>query len=428
MDVAYKKIGILDHGGFGNLGNAAIQEALMANIKRRLPDAVFIGFSDVPDDTRKRHNIMSYPIKWSYPGSDDTNRSFTNHINLKLRLKSFVKNQAFLYAFAKPISDFIRELVFLIRSYNIVRSLDLLIILGTGQLSELWGGPWSHPFNIFKFSILAKLSNTALFILNVGAGPLEHPLSQFFAKWSVRLANYTTFRDTESQALVQSLGVKTKTLVYPDTAYSLDLKDYVTDKPPNRLMLSVGLNPMGFCDPRIWPRKDYSVYYHYLDKLTSFLLWLLAQNYNLTIFTSDIVADKFAIEDLKQRLSVKYSEEKIAKVFQPPCLSLKKLLLQMSRFDLVITSKFHGLIFSHLLSKPVITLSYHNKIDTLMKTVGHYEYCLDIERFDVNSLIDTFNALVRHSHYLKSQFRETAAIYFNALQVQFDNLFLAERQ
>ena len=37
MHKIFKRIGLLDHMGYGNMGDAAIQEAFIANIRRRLP-------------------------------------------------------------------------------------------------------------------------------------------------------------------------------------------------------------------------------------------------------------------------------------------------------------------------------------------------------------------------------------------------------
>jgi polysaccharide pyruvyl transferase WcaK-like protein len=426
VDGAYKKIGLLDHMGYGNMGDAAVQEAFIANIKRRLPNAVLIGFSLNPDDTRKRHNIASYPIRWCHPGwkGTDAPQAQAKVFDLNSKLKSYLKRCRILYVWAKPIHDFMRELAHLMRSYDTVRFLDILIISGGGQLSELWR---EMPYNVFKFCLLAKLSRTPLLIVGVGAGPLERPSSKFFARWSVRLANYTSFRDVESQTLLRNLGVKTQTHVCPDPAYALDLRDYVTGKPSNTLTARIGLNPMGFCDPRVWPRKDEAVYGRYLDKLAAFSSWLLAQNYHLEIFTSDSSVDLQAIADLKKRL-IDASPNGSSKVAYRPVACLKELLVQMSTFDFVITSKFHGVVFSHLLAKPVIGLSYHPKIDDLMRTVGHLRYCLPIEHFDVDSLIETFQTLVHNGDDLRSLFRKTAATYADALQVEFDNCFSAARR
>jgi polysaccharide pyruvyl transferase WcaK-like protein len=462
MHRKYKRIGLFDHMGWGNMGDAAVQEAFIINIERRLPDAVLIGFSLYPEDTRKRHNIVSYPITWWYPGWKASRTPSANVPDQTSRLTVLRTQFPTFYALAKRIYDCVRELAHLIRSYNAVRSLDLLIFSGGGQLCELHG---DLPYNVLKFCVLAKLSNTPVFIVGVGADLLERPLNKFFAKWSVRLANYTSFRSHESQALVQSLGVKTETHVCPDPAYALDIRDYVTAEssnaltpdqseallrnlgiethtyvcpdsaygcdpesdpiasPSNALKPKVGLNPMGFCDPRRWPRKDNAAYCHYLDRLTALSKWILAHDYRLEIFTSDIIVDVFAIEDLKKRLLVGASSDERSRLVFRPVLTLKELLLQMSTFEFVVTSKFHGVIFAHLLGKPVIALSYLSKINHLMRAVGHDRYCLDIERCDDKELIETFQLLVAERACLSSLFSKVSATYADALRTHFDNLF-----
>jgi polysaccharide pyruvyl transferase WcaK-like protein len=458
----YKTIGLLDHMGWGNMGDAAVQEAFIINIKRRLPNALLIGFSLYPEDTKQRHKLVSYPIRWWYPGR---NGSATSSANVRVRtssLKSIVTGCRTFYVLAKPIYDVTREIAHLMRSYKIVRSLDLLIISGGGQLCELHG---DLPYNVFKFCALAKLSKTPVFIVGVGADLLERPLNKFFARWSVRLASFTSLRSAESQALVRSLGVTSETHVCPDPAYALNVQDYVAaessntltvvesqallcnlspeietlacpdptyaldlqeypnKKPSSRLIPKVGLNPMGFCDPRRWPRKDDAAYCDYLDKLTAVAAWLLGQNFQVEIFTSDINTDVFAIEDLRKRLLGRISADEWSRVTVRPLPTLKELLLQMAGFDFVITSKFHGVIFSHLLGKPVVALSYLPKIEDLMRAVGHERYCLKIENFDVKTLIETFQALVNEKDHLSALFYETTAAYADALRMHFDNLF-----
>jgi hypothetical protein len=56
------KIGLLDHMGYGNLGDAATQDVVIANIRKRIPNAELVGFSLIPSDTLQRHGIPSYPI------------------------------------------------------------------------------------------------------------------------------------------------------------------------------------------------------------------------------------------------------------------------------------------------------------------------------------------------------------------------------
>ena len=423
------KIGLLDHMGYGNLGDAATQEALIANIKARVPGAAIIGFSLNPDDTRKRHNIPCYSITNWHPGLNKseqagTDGSSTRPRPLRSRIKLILKKIPVFSAVAWQVLNLAREVMHLGRSFKILQSLDVLIIAGGGQLCELWRGPWSHPYNVFKFSALTKLANKQLLFLNVGAGPLNSTLSRAFAKCSVRLADYISFRDVQSQTLIEQVGVKRKTHVFPDSAYALDLSDYKINGSAKADKPLVGINPIGFCDPRIWPRQDPCVYSRYLDNLAAFSLWLLSHDYRLKIFSGEASVDLYAIEDLKARLLTSLTPADINMICVPPSAGVKDLLAEMSGMEFVVTSKFHGVIFSHLLAKPVIALSYHNKIDDLMRIVGHSEHCLNIERFDPTSLTNAFITLVKDAQELKGRFREAVASNSHQLKAQFDGIFL----
>lgn len=415
------KIGLLDHMGYGDLGDAATQDALIANIRKRVPEAVFIGFSLNPDDTRNRHHIPCYPIKWWYPGLDTSAEPgpHDQRQHRPSRLKVLLQRIPLVRAAARRAWHLVQEAVHIGRSYKILRSLDSLIIAGGGQLGDLWRGPWSHPYNVFKFALLAKIANRRLIFINVGAGPLRHPLSRLFVGSAIRLADYVSFRDVESQELIRSLGVKTTTHVFPDSVYALEIPEQETIRSEASRPL-VGLNPIGFADPRIWPRQDSSVYASYLDKLAAFSSWLLARNYRLKIFSAELSVDVHAIEDLKRRLQSCLAPEIVDEIVGAPSEHVNDLVTEMSGFDFVVTSKFHGVVFSHLLAKPVIALSYHNKIDDLMRAAGHGQYCLDIERFDVEHLKSVFVSLVEDAHDLKSRFRDVAAVRAETSRLQFD--------
>jgi len=134
------RIGLLDHMGYGNLGDAAIQEVVIANIRKRLPNADIVGFSLVPDDTGMRHGIPCYPIQWLQPTADIVGNGAPSRANLKARLKSALKSNSLVRRWAKPLSDsvraFVRELAFCVRSYHALKNLDVLVISGGGQIGR----------------------------------------------------------------------------------------------------------------------------------------------------------------------------------------------------------------------------------------------------------------------------------------------------
>lgn len=421
------KIGLFDHMGYGNLGDAATQDAIIGNIRKRLPHADFVGFSLNPEDTSKRHSITSYSITYWHPGlgqagQPDTTRKTT----LWSRITSLCKTIPVLSRLARHSLHLLREIRHLVRSFAVLKSLDTLIVAGGGQLCDLWRGPWSHPYNIFKFSVLTKLANRKLIFLNVGAGPLSSRLSRLFIKLSVRLADYVSLRDPESEALVRQLGIKRSMAVFPDSVYALHVPQgedtclVHTSKP------LVGINPIGFSDPRVWAKKDRAAYERYLDDLTTFCLWLLRQGYPLRVFSGEVSVDLYAWEDLKKRLLEAVPGADVAGMFRAPSMEVTGLLAEMAQLDIVITSKFHGVVFCHLLNKPVVALSYHRKIEDLMRSVGHIEHCLNIETFDLESLKTTFLLTEERADELKALFRQRTRSRTEALGVQFDDLFVAQ--
>jgi polysaccharide pyruvyl transferase WcaK-like protein len=422
------KIGLLDHMGYGNLGDAATQDALIANIKLRLPEVQLVGFSLNPVDTEKRHSIPSYSITNWHPGLDRQPTGADNSTSKSnaQQLKSFLKQIPVLSSPLRWLQNLMREFQHLGRSYRCVRALDCLVIAGGGQLSELWRGPWSHPYNVFKFSVLAKLARRRLLVVNVGAGPIKSRLGKAFIRASVRIADYVSLRDVESQELVQDLGIRRETYVFPDSAYALDMTPYTEANTSRERKQVVGINPIGFCDPRIWPRQDAALYSRYLDGLAQFSLWLLSKGYDPKIFSAERSVDIYAIEDLKDRLRAGLPAEAIDRICSPRLETVEDLLTEMAGFDFVVTSKFHGVVFSHLLARPMVAISYHRKIDDLMRTVGDSRYCLNIESFDSDLLIRTFAELAENTSTLKAKYRQIVATRAGSLNLQFDDIFAPE--
>ena len=190
--------------GGGNLGDDTTQTAVMCNIRSRWPDAIIYGFSMNPADTKSaacypRLSDPAQDMGQSRPGSG---RASGLADNGRLRTGGRVWLASLLGAIAavtvrKPQAAF-AELIFLVRSLAIMRTLDIFVISGGGQLLDSWGGTWDYPFTIFKWVVLAKLSGTKCYFVNVGAGPLKHPLSKFFITRALALADYVSFRDQKS--------------------------------------------------------------------------------------------------------------------------------------------------------------------------------------------------------------------------------------
>jgi polysaccharide pyruvyl transferase WcaK-like protein len=423
-------IGLLHHIGGGNLGDDATQDAVIQNIRRRWPRAALIAFTANPDDTGQRHGIPAYAIRrqrWRLGAWGGDTRPTTRE-NIKIVLRKHRRLFGILRALhtvmVRVPREVTAELVFLASALRGLRSVDLLIVNGGGQLTE-WGGAWGFPYTIFKWTLLARLAGARCVFLNVGAGPLTLPLSKFFVRRALSVATYVSFRDEASRALVRRIGFEGPSSVSPDSVYGLELsalssreRTLVPGKP------IVGLAPMPYCDPRVFHEKDQVVYAGFIRTLSLFAAWLLRNDYRLAIFGSDIGIDPLAIEDLLGALrNDPRVAERASSIIHEPALFTGQLLDSVSSMDYVVTCRYHGVVFAHLLNKPVVAIAYHPKVVTLMSEMGLEQYCLDIRSFDPSLLAETFTTLVRHSEEVKERMAERLATYRRESAQQFDALF-----
>jgi polysaccharide pyruvyl transferase WcaK-like protein len=83
-------------------------------------------------------------------------------------------------------------------------------------------------------------------------------------------------------------------------------------------------------------------------------------------------------------------------------------------------------VFAQLLNKPVMALSHHPKVATLMADFGMSEYCLDIRKSDAELLTSTFARLVANQDEIRARMAAKVAESRQLLADQFDAMFLRQ--
>lgn len=402
-------------------------EAVISNIRSRWPGAELFAFCMNPDDTRARHGIPSYPIRtntWTLGFSDGT-----GNLGSRFKLATFLPPAVFRWlrgiyirAFKIPAACY-RELKFLIKSFGILRSFDLLVVSGGGQLTESWGGPWHFPYTVFKWTLLARLAQVKSIFLNVGAGPLAHPLSKYFIRSALSLAEYTSFRDAQSAELVRRIGFQRDTTVAPDAVYSLKIDSGLRHPVIAQGVVNVGIAPMPYGRKPLYEDGNPHAYDSLVGALSAVGSRILTDQGRVTLFCTDIGVDPPSVYDVQGALknSVRGPIDDSLDITVPR--SIAELLRTMSAMEYVITCRFHGVVFAYLLNIPVVALSHHQKITTLMADLGLSYYCLDIKTVGADALADRFACLVQNAVSIKQQMRTIYSSYQDRLARQFDDLF-----
>jgi polysaccharide pyruvyl transferase WcaK-like protein len=404
----------------------------MQHIRARWPKAVICGFSMNPNDTSARHRIPAYAIRqdtWDY----DISGANTHHA-LKANVKLTLKKYPFIYRFSKFLNAVgvrfpaivFNELRLLLKSISVLQSLDLLIINGGGQLLDSSGGPWAFPYTLYKWTILARVLNVRCYFLNVGAGPIRARLSNYFIQTALSLAHYVSVRDNGSRALLQSLGYKGPCSVVTDSVYGLEFQAVHDSQSDCGTRPLVGLSPMAYCDPRVYWQKDQQIYGHFSQQCAEFGAQISQKGYRLAVFSTDIYFDRQTVAEVGSAIRSLAPLADVVSTTDAPILTTEELIKRMRMMDYIVTCRFHGAIFAHLLRIPFLAISHHPKLTTLMSDLGLSNYCLDIRRFDAALLMDRFANLVSNRERIKTLLTAKASQYKAQLQAQLDQLFPME--
>ena len=149
--VCKKKIGLLHHAGGGNLGDDASIDAVLSNIRSRWSGAEIFAFTMNPVDTQKRHGDF-LPLQSGNRYGLPTVASRTVGESLKEKTKAVLRKYGYVFRLLRAIKAaavapqaIAKEVVFLAKSLRIIRSFDLLVITGGGQLLDTWSAHGVFP-------------------------------------------------------------------------------------------------------------------------------------------------------------------------------------------------------------------------------------------------------------------------------------------
>lgn len=434
------KIALMGPFGSGNLGDAATQDAMIANVRQRFPSAEIFGISVYPEDTEARHGIKSFPmhpsVRTAATGSPQGQSAAPDPAPVATsgleRLKAAIKRCGPLYHLLQvpkkavaALAAAVEELRFMIACYRAIKGIDLLLCSGGGQLDDHWGGPWVQPFALFRWALVARLAGVKFGFVSVGVGHLDSPVSRFLIRRALSWAAYRTFRDPRSAARVAQLGIEDAGAVFPDLAYSLPHPHHAAQEP--RLVsdkfATVGVNVIPYCAARGWPDREPAVYQEYLTKIATVVAWLAERGLKVVIFPTAEAMDMLAVGDLESRLLKTLSPELRARITIDPVKGVKNLLLLLRTCDLVITSRFHGVLLSFVVGTPAIGLSYHWKIDEVMKECGQEASCFDIRTATVAQVQAAFERLSNEGASARTAIQQRVHSSERQLAAQYDQLF-----
>lgn len=444
------RIGIWGHYHGKNLGDDIVVATIAENLRRRLPDVELVGYSLNPVDTARRHGFPAYSLLQgtrfpvavpegsngsidnrsaddestsSGPAATATSDTGTGAPAAWSRIRRIVaSNRGALGRVAGRLGDAVRSMW---RMRESLREVDLLIVAGSGPFFDGWDGPWTHPYNLYRWSQLSRTTGTDFVPLSVGGGPVDEPITQFFLRHSLNTSAYKSYRDPHSATLARSLGARGPHPIFPDLAFGLspavlqEAHQNARDLSKDDGTLAVGISTMAHKDPRYMPRGKEDVFSDYLQKMVRVAEWLIDEG-AIPVLLRSSRADDVVAQDIVRALSDRGCDAEAVHVMETETHT--DLLAQMAACDVVVGGRFHCHVLPMMLGVPVLGLAYHPKTSDMMAYMGQAEHCLDIDRSSASDIIAGVERLIANRDAVSAAVRARSNRCRDAVSTQYDAL------
>jgi len=308
-------------------------------------------------------------------------------------------------------------------AYRTLRGTDMFIIPGTGLLTDAFGLEGWGPYNLFKWTLMAKWGRCKVAFVSVGAGPINTVLGRYFVKKALSFGDFRSYRDQPSLQWVKNIGVRVNNdRIYPDLVFSLPEVMIPIDDNKERKKPTVGLGLMQYAGKYSVERSSGANARPYLSEFVLFAEWLLTHQYDIRLLIGDS-GDREATSAFRCLLKARLGPYDEERVIDQPALRVEDLLPQIAATDIVVATRFHNVLLALFLNKPVISVSFHHKCASLMGDMGMEKYSHDIDRMNAARLIEQFQDLEKNAERVRPLIRQKVEQCRKALDEQYGLIF-----
>ena len=306
------RVGITGSYGGLNLGDEAILQSMIADLRREIPGVEITVFSRDAEDTKRRHKVeRAVPVR-------------------KVSRAEVVPE---------------------------VQRLDLLLFGGGGILYD------AEAKVYLREVLVAKELGVPVMLYAVGAGPLKDPSNQVAVREALEGVKAITVRERAAQQVLEEAGVHRDVVVTADPALLLKPEPL-----PRGFLKREGLEGrrhligMSVREPGVAaPDLDVDLYHGLLANAADFMI---------DRWDADIVF----VPMERAVLDTQHSHAVVAKMLRPQRASVLKgeytsgqVLAMMGRFQFAVGMRLHFLIFAALRGTPFVALPYSGKVSGFLE-------------------------------------------------------------
>lgn len=382
-----------------NLGDEAIMRQTLALIKSKFPDANITLMANDPKSWNIIEEVKIVPSLISFINETDNKGK---HFFAILQILAYA---LIFKIFRRTISNHTT----FNDTLSLIQESDLILSAGGGNFySNTYFGR-DFVLNILPIYFSAMLKK-ALIMLPQSFGPLKTDFQKRILQKSLQGARTIYVREKEAQQFLFDIGVApNKIQPVPDLVFwneIPDLKSYQTNekKKIGITIIDRGAQSKDFNSQRQYELEIKSFIDQVLDK-TNYEIFLFVQCFGPSSDQDDTIVttrvfNNFAENNERVHLLKDYKVS-------------RDLFEDLSKMDLMISSRMHSAIFSIVNNVPSILIGYQPKAKGLYKLCGFEDYYFDIKNVSGDNLfictIDMLKAkdsITKQSTIIHGKFRQ----------------------
>lgn len=395
------RIGLLGMYASANLGDTAIQKAVMQALRARRPEIEFVGLCTDPLDAARTFGIRARHLagtggmaRWAADGSASMAASeFRIDID---RVPAPVR----IGLSAWRISRLMREL-------------DMLLVSGSGQIDDFWGGPWEQPFRLMSWCGAAKRQQKAVAVFGVGVDQLLTRLGSVFSRRALALAQLRVLRDGGSLDAVRAMGMTEPTEVCPDPAFHL-VSEPVEPFEQARGRAFAVISPIS---RKAWPGADREAYEGYVAALAAGADELHRRGIEVRFVCSQTKMDPPVIDGVKALMQSDSGATRVRSV-----ATVDEYLHEVRCARVVIGSRLHAMILALVAGAPVLAISYARKVERQMHDAQLSDCVLGLHGIQAPQLVSKLDMVLSREHEFRAHILAMTTDFRRQLDTQFDRL------
>lgn len=337
--------------GFGNIGDEAILEVELDDLRYSLPRSRIIVFSGNEKLTSKQYNVEAVNSGISLGFKQALER-----ISVRTMISAFHSLATFVVTLKRT---------------------DILILGGGTLLTDRYG--WQYIWEYLEKVVVAKALRKRVAFYSVGVGPVQTWIGRQLIRIIVNQADLITVRDKKSEKLLRDIGVRKPAIsVSIDPAYflhpaeqskALEILNNEGIKRKERPLVGVCIRPW-ICVSKL-KREMAETMDHLISKLNATVVFIPFWEERDREFAVDII--QMMHHKKKAKIIGHYSPREV-----------KAIIGQM---DLIIGMRLHSLIFAASMGVPFAGVVYDPKVSSFLELIGQEKRGVPIEELTSKTLL-----------------------------------------